>query len=196
MKILTLFLGLAIGCGIAANAQSRLAAGLTFAPYSSYNGKSLDIDVPFRYSVGVAVGAQAQFNLTSKWSLSSGLWYERASVKTGTDFYGTASVTSQRYLTIPLWLNFRLNERKVAPYFTAGLLMTKIMAERGLTTRPHLAAGLSYRMIPELTLNLQPAFTIGANSKSESLLTSTNRQLSLQAQLLYNFGSIKQNAIP
>lgn len=189
MKPAFLLTFLLLSLGYLAEAQSRLSAGVLLAPFSSYAGDPRDVDAHFRYSTGISLGVQTHFNFTKKWSLASGFWYETSSVKTGEGVFSAAYRTPQHNIAIPVLLNFRPTDRTVSPYLSAGTLLGSKQGERGLYARPLFAAGLSYRINPRLTLDLQPALTLGANSKMDRMSYPTNRQLSMQAQLLYHFST-------
>lgn len=186
MKPLILLLWLAVILNLSAIAQPGFSTGAIVVPFSSYAGNPHNFESPYRYSTGVALGVVAQFDFTTKWSLASGVWYESASVKAGDGIFSAAYRSKQNRIVIPFLLNFRSSERKVSPYFSAGTLLVTKGNERGLAAKPLLAAGLSYRVVPHFTLNLQPSFTLGANSKADRSYYPTNRQLSFQAQLLYH----------
>lgn len=191
MKRTALLSWLLLSTGFLAKAQSRFSGGVLLSPFSSYAGEPRDYEAPSRYSTGISLGVQAQYDFTEKWSLASGLWYETASVKAGDGIFSNAYRIPQRTIAIPILLNFRPAKRKVSPYFSGGTVLVTKQEERGLTAKALLAAGLSYRINPLLMLNVQPALTLGANSKSDRLVYPTNRQLSMQAQVLYHFSSRK-----
>lgn len=191
MKRIVLLFGILLSMGFLANAQSRFSGGVLLAPFSTYAGEPRDYEAPFRYSTGISLGVQAQYDFTERWSLASGLWYETASVKMGNGVFGNAYRIPQHNITIPLLLNFRLTERKVSPYFSGGTLLVSKPEERGLMAKALLLAGLSYQINSHFTLTVQPALALGANSKSDRLVYPSNRQLSLQAQILYHFSSRK-----
>lgn len=191
MKRIVLLFGILLFMSFWAKAQSRFSGGILLAPFSSYAGEPRDYEAPSRYSIGISLGLQAQYDFTERWSLASGLWYETASVKMGNGVFGNAYRIPQHNITIPLLLNFRPTERKVSPYFSGGTLLVSRQEERGLTAKALLSAGLSYQINPLFTLNVQPALTLGANSKSDRVVYPSNRQLSLQAQILYHFLSRK-----
>ena len=174
-----------------AQAQSRFSAGVLLAPFSSYAGDPRDYEASFRYSTGIALGVQAQFDLTTQWSLASGLWYETASVKSGAGIWGPAYRIPQRTIAIPMLLNFRPSERTISPYLSAGTLLVSNPEGRGLAAKALLAAGLSYRINPHLTLQVQPALTLGSNHRGDRGIYPANRQVSLQTQLLYHFSPRK-----
>jgi hypothetical protein len=145
--------------------QPNISLGPLLAPFSTYAGEPRDYEASFRYGTGVSMGVQAQVDLSQKWSLASGFWYETASVKSGNKIFSGASRTNQRNVAIPLLLNFRPAVRMVSPYFSAGTLLVAQQGQRMPTARALFAAGLSYRVAPRLSVNIQPALTFGANSK-------------------------------
>lgn len=189
MKRIAFLSWLLLSTGFWASAQSRLSAGLLLSPFSSYAGKPRDVDASFRYSTGVSLGVQAQFDMTKKWSLASGLWYETASVKAGDGIFSAAYRTNQHNIAIPILLNFRPADRKVSPYFSAGTLVVTKPGERVIKAKMLLAAGISYRVNPRFTIQVQPALALGSASKVDRAVYPANRQLSLQTQILYHFST-------
>jgi len=189
MKRILIIGGILLGGYLPVRSQPRVSVGPLLALFSSYAGEPRDFEASFRYSTGISVGLQAQYDFSKKWALASGLWYETASVKAGDGILSATYRTNQHNIAIPLLLNFRPADRLVSPYFSAGTLLVTKQEERGLTAKALFAAGLSYQINPQLTLHVQPALTLGANSKPDRAIYPSNRQLSLQAQLLYHFSS-------
>ncbi|MPR37023.1 hypothetical protein [Salmonirosea aquatica] len=189
MKRILILAGVLVGGCLPVQSQPTVSMGPLLAPFSSYAGEPRQPDASFRYSTGIALGLQAQIDFTKKWSITSGFWYETASVKAGDGIFSSAYRINQRNIAIPLLLNFRPADRKVSPYFSGGTLLVSKREEQGLIARLLLAAGLSYRINTHLTFNVQPALTLGAPSKLDRTLYPSNRQLSLQAQLLYQFST-------
>ncbi|WP_373511391.1 outer membrane beta-barrel protein [Persicitalea sp.] len=170
-----------------AEAQSKFSGGLFLSPFSSYAGEPLDIEASSRYSTGALLGMALHYNLSPNWSLSSGILYESARVR-----YGLNGVCEDSYIvrknnaTVPLLINFRSTSKKVSPYLSAGMLVSTNKNERA-SIRAILGAGLSYQVDSRWSIVAQPAFTLGANSKTDGVLFPKNRQLSIQTQLLYRF---------
>lgn len=189
MKRFLCILGILIGGYLPVRSQPNVSVGPILAPFSSYAGEPRDFEASFRYGTGISMGVQAQVDLSQKWSLASGFWYETASVKAGDGLFSGASRTKQRHVAIPLLLNFRPANRTVSPYFSAGTLLVAQQGQRMPTARALFAAGLSYRVAPRLSVNVQPALTLGANSETDRVFYPRNRQLSLQTQLLYRFST-------
>ncbi|WP_247235976.1 outer membrane beta-barrel protein [Telluribacter sp. SYSU D00476] len=172
-------------------AQSRFSVAPVVAPFSSYAEARLKEPHRFQYSTGLSLGATAHYHFSPVWSLATGLWYQWAYVngQTGTNF--ELFRIKEQYLEFPLLLNYRPTARKVSPYFSAGMLLSKQPGYyRSLVSKVQLGAGVSYQLNQRLAVVVQPTLVLGSDKYARHY--PPKRLLSLQTQLVYHLARPKQ----
>jgi hypothetical protein len=194
-RVFLLLLTTASLTGGFARAQSRFSIAPTIAPFSSYSDSRKQNYLLFKYGTGLTIGANINYHFSPVWSLTTGYWYQRGKVKGQYGDFFAFFRSTEEYMNIPLLLNMRPSSRKVSPYFSGGIVLSK---ETGLnrsrtTAKTMLGAGVSYQLSPRLTVIAQPTLVLGSDRHEKEGPPSfpAKRQLSFQAQLLYNLFPIK-----
>ncbi|GAB3170058.1 outer membrane beta-barrel protein [Telluribacter humicola] len=176
-------------------AQSKLSIAPTVAPFSSYSDSQKQNYLLFKYGTGLTIGANINYHFTPVWSLTTGYWYQWGKVKGQYGDFFNFFRSQEEYMNIPLLLNMRPSSRKVSPYFSGGVILSK---ETGLyksrmAAKTMLGAGVSYQLSPRLTVIAQPTLVLGSDrhEKEEYPSFPAKRQLSFQAQLSYHLFPVK-----
>jgi hypothetical protein len=170
-------------------AQSRFSIAPLVAPFSSY-AESRKEPMQFKYSTGLSLGAMAHYHFSPSWSLATGFWYQWANAKQQRGEFPAFSRDKEQYYEVPLLLNYRPTAKKVSPYFSAGILLSKRPGfYRSLVPKLQLGAGVSYQLNQRLALVVQPTLVLGSDKYSRDY--PPNRLLSLQTQLVYHIGQSK-----
>lgn len=110
-------------------AQSKFAFSATVAPFYTHYKTNNTVILPDKNGVlysyvdkskgswrGSWLGLSGRYSFTSKWSASTGLWFNK-SIANG----GNTNARSYNF-SIPIMVNFQTSERKLSPYFSAGVL--------------------------------------------------------------------------
>lgn len=176
-------------------AQSRFSVAPVVAPFSSYSDSHKQNYLLFKYGTGLTIGANINYHFSPVWSLTTGYWYQRGKVKGQYGDFFAFFRSREEYMNIPLLINIRPSSRKVSPYFSGGMILSK---ETGLyrsrmAAKTMLGAGVSYQLSPRLTVIAQPTLVLGSDRHEKEDYPSfpTKRQLSFQAQLMYNLFPVK-----
>lgn len=205
-----------------ARAQSRLSVGLTAAPVLNYGHSNLTVNVPggsgqftpttfdYRSSVGgFTAGLSVRYALTPSWSLSTALWFTQ--LRTTQPFPFAPGNVPSRVISssyqIPLLLNYRLTNRRLAPYFSVGALAALRGATRyksvdrsgsidarikfggPVTVQAVVGAGVAYRLTSHWSLTAQPVLIWRFQPKQTDFVRYNQfvyYQLQGQLQLLYS----------
>ncbi|WP_373511390.1 acyloxyacyl hydrolase [Persicitalea sp.] len=180
-----------------ASAQSRFALSANASPILKLNWNHYGIKPrTLSVSTGIGAGANLHYYFSPHWSASSGLWLEWTRHR---DRERLTSNTSHHF-NVPLLVNFQTKEKRLAPYFTTGLVLSKFRYGIWVTERSGsdnvtifdvaertqlnllLAAGVKYKLNDHLSLAIQPTFI--SNSLRE---LNTGLQLNFQTQLICRF---------
>ncbi|CCH53581.1 hypothetical protein BN8_02688 [Fibrisoma limi BUZ 3] len=198
--------------------QGKLSLSLSASPTFQYSKTEQTILVPtviigqsatvqpvdFRAEQkawGYAVGLQARYNLTTRFSVSTGIILNRAGYNVPTistipvNVPFTVIATRQRNYQIPVTINYQTSGKRLSPYVSAGGLLalpSVTIFENGakgkfsnqnIRVHPMLAAGLAYRLSNQLSVIAQPTFAYILPQQSFSRYQ--NYHVGLQAQVLY-----------
>lgn len=177
--------------------QSRFSMSVDTAPVYERFGYSASVTegVPFN-TWGARLGTSLHVRLAPRWSLSSGLWLEWKGNKRST--IGNYRDFSIHSFKVPLLVHYTLSDKRLSPYFSAGLVWDKFKYSVYSNSKPQesitifnvvakpqikylLGAGVKYRINEYLAGTLQPTFEYGARSGTRSY------QVSLQTQLVFQF---------
>ncbi|GAA4418425.1 hypothetical protein GCM10023187_51870 [Nibrella viscosa] len=191
---------------IQAQAQSRWSVAPTTSLvkwhpsyYFNQSGQSVP-DPTYGYSVGV----MGQYQLSPKWSLSSGVAH--LSIKLDGD---GSNFLRNNYLQVPLYINLRPSLKRLSPYLTAGIswishqrlkaftkedghvrelpldgVLTKFNYKRVYGV---VGVGASYRLNNHFSITAQPIFSYKFRKEQFDVNNSDRYTVSLQAQLVYTF---------
>ena len=209
------------------SAQHRFGFSVTAAPTYSYANSTQTIylpavyvpsapvgstdPVPVDYSSktqtwGYVTGIMAHYTFTPNWSVSTGFWYNRFS--TDGIFPFAPGNVSARYITqilqVPLLANYRSSQKRLSPYFSAGVLASflqptifrpeagsglddaKVRFDQSVKYRAMLGAGISYRLNPHVSLIAQPMLIWNFKPKGD-FSHYVSYQVNGQTQLVYWF---------
>lgn len=209
------------------SAQSRFGFSITAAPTYSYANSTQTVYLPAVYvptappgstdpvpvvwssnnhAGGYVVGAMLHYQFSPKWSVSTGLWYNHSQIN-GIDslpYTETPIRTSSHGLQVPLFVNYRLNNNRLSPYFSVGGLASfrqrtqatyeagagfstlSFFSGKAVSYRPVLGAGISYRINSHLSLLAQPILIWNFKPKGD-FSEYTSYQINGQTQLVYSF---------
>ncbi|RIV23348.1 hypothetical protein DYU11_10095 [Fibrisoma montanum] len=198
--------------------QGKLSLSLSASPTFQYSKTEQTVLVPIttngqpvtaqpvdfraeRTGWGYSVGLLARYNLTARFSFSTGILLNRVRYNVPTISTNPANVpftliaTSQRNYQIPVTINYLTSGKRLSPYVSAGglfALPSVTIFENGEKSKfpnqdihihPMLAAGLAYRLSNQLSVIAQPTFAYILPQQSFSRYQ--NYQVGLQAQVLY-----------
>ena len=201
--------------------QSRFSILLNVAPTYTHNATKQMITVadatsqlvPTEFitksnSVGYSAGLMGRYALSTRWSASVGVWATQLTSTKG-DFSFNGSQSSINYhnthpfsfaYKIPLLINYQLSDKRLSPYFSAGVSLNfraKSYVDLGngeevavtygkpVVVTPLVGAGAIYRINGHLSIIAQP--TIQYNLPHSTYSYYRSYQLSLQTQVMYNF---------
>ncbi|MDB5240505.1 MAG: hypothetical protein JWP57_1130 [Spirosoma sp.] len=204
-------------------AQSRFSVGITAAPVVSYTrtrqhvllpdyvnpgGPPIDNVFDFRSTIGgYTVGGTVLYDLTPRWSVTSGVWVSQTRT-TGTFPFMPGNLPARivtSALQIPLLVNYRPSTRRLSPYFSVGVVgssrrptvykpvegaafsTTKVTFNNGaFSTQALVGAGVSYKITPNVSLTMQPLI-VWHFKPSGNFEHYIVYQINGQSQLLYTF---------
>lgn len=212
-------------CSVAAAQSSRLSISASLSPIYTSNFKSHLIAIPpnqgqlvnpaytqssTRY--GYSVGLSAHYAFSARWSATTGLWVNNFTRAESTFLYNTATngmITSRnagtrvsaRTYQVPLLANYRTSDKKLAAYFSAGVLISLpppatdylisenndyalLRSSRGKVL-PMIGAGISYRLDNHFSFLAQPTLMVEF-ADDEYILYNAYR-VGLLTQLTYTF---------
>ncbi|WP_420151061.1 outer membrane beta-barrel protein [Spirosoma sp.] len=202
-----------------ASAQTRFSVAITASPAYAHFNTSLNLLVPDgngqiqpinlsnkSSSAGFLTGFMMHYAFTPRWSVSSGLWYNRLGADGINPFVPgnfPARIISQN-LQIPLLVNLRLNSRRLSPYFSLGSLAnfpqstlyrsetnagtdkTSIRFNTPADFRAVVGAGVSYQLAQHWSLLFQPQLVWHFQPKGD-YERFIAYQLNGHFQLMYSF---------
>ncbi len=201
MKSLLLSLGLLGASGNLLSAQNRVSIapvywfnyGLySYRVHSVYNG--LDTQVT-GHDVASSAGLTARYHFTSNWDVSVGLLYNWNSSRLTSPPhpYGENRPFPTEAIQVPVSVNYRLTDRRLSPYFSAGALFvkSKTFTEAPIKTNGIVGIGFDYRFHSGLSLLVQPTvsylFYKPANDAFFEFTKYSSYSLGLQTQLIWHF---------
>ncbi len=191
------------------HAQSRFSASLTVAPSLTRVVHQDEADLitrnPYK-QLGYQLGTQLYYHFSDQWSVSSGLWLEWNQIPSKYYDAVPGSLAFERSFhhnfQIPILLNYQTTTKRLAPYFSAGLVLHKAKysyivirtttgeeTEHGsnfyspILPRLLLGAGIKYRLNEHLSLITQPVIMYEVEKERGKRVF----QYSLQTQLVCRF---------
>ena len=212
--------GLLLALSVPTAAQSHFSIGLTAAPVLSHVSSRFSVSLPdqngqlYQQTLdtkstigGYFVGVPVQYNITPKWSISSGLWFTQ--LRSTGDYLFSASGTSARIIssgyTVPLTVNYRPTTRRLSPYFSVGAVssfqistlykpeagtglqdITLKFGKHAITVQALLGAGAAYRISPHWLVTAQPQL-IWYFKPSGRFERYVSYRANGQVQVLYSF---------
>lgn len=187
-------------------AQSKFALSATVAPFYTHYKTNNIVILPDKNGVlysymdkskgswrGSWFGLNGRYSFSSKWSASTGLWFNK-SIANG----GNTNARSHNF-SIPVMVNFQTSARKLSPYFSAGALwnfettthldiadvaqsLVFKSGDRTFKTSMMAGAGGIYNFSKHLSVIGQPTFSYIIPPSGYNARTY---QLSFNVQLLY-----------
>ena len=203
MKSLLLSVGLFIVSLSLAAAQSRVSIAPTY--WFNYNPYSYRINATVNSSTLRAlasghnlissVGLTARYQFTPQWDVSAGALYYRHTnyPKSPLSPYGEPTPFISKGWQIPVLVNYRLNDHRLSPYFSAGATLTRsrTFTARPLTTDGVVGVGVHYRIDTGLSLLVQPTASYSFYRPASDAFYSYTKYLSyalgVQTQLIWRF---------
>ena len=201
------------------SAQHRFSVALTASPAYGHTSARLNYLLPTGTgqlepavfssdisSVGYTLGAMAHYAFTPSLSVSTGFWYNRLGTN-GIFPFAPGPIPARiihRAIQVPLLLNYRSSQRRLSPYFSAGLLVdvrrptifrpesgsgqsdARVLAGKQDDFRPVLGAGISYRINQHVSLLVQPLL-IWQFRPNKDYAHFVSYQINAQTQLVYTF---------
>ncbi|MBD2700475.1 PorT family protein [Spirosoma sp. BT702] len=161
-----------------------------------------------RWLPGYLTGLTATYTWAPGWSVSSGIWYQQLTTRQPRLAIAGDGRSTIRYRTIrvPALLHFRMNQKRLSPYFSFGTFLdfpipSRVIAEReGLPTQYlrlsadtgpifHiiLGAGGQYRLNDRISLTLQPLASYKLGRFGGAGMHDPSYEISMLAQVGYTF---------
>ncbi|GAB3698511.1 hypothetical protein GCM10027592_23630 [Spirosoma flavus] len=161
-----------------------------------------------RWLPGIQAGLTATYTWEPGWSVSSGIWYHQLTTRQVRQAIAGNGRSTIRYRTIrvPVLLHFRMNQKRLSPYFSFGTFLdfpipSRVIAEReGLPTQYlrlsadsgpifhiMLGAGGQYRLNERLSLTLQPLASYKLGRFGGADTNDPSYEISMLAQIGYTF---------
>jgi hypothetical protein len=187
-------IGLLVAGFTTASAQSKFSMSALLTP--GYIRASFPSDQEgriFNNSRSLGTGAMLHYQFSDQWSATSGLGIES---RYSLDGDPNASFQTH-YFNIPLLLNYQATQKRLSPYYSAGVQLNKLQYLYfnygpqtdivAATAKPRVraqymaGAGLKYQFNEHLALTTQPIFMYGSEDGDR------NYQYSLQTQLVCRF---------
>jgi hypothetical protein len=203
MKFLLLSVGLVIASLSLVTAQSRVSLAPTY--WFNYNPYSYRINATFNsstlrtmasgHSLVSSVGLTARYHFTPRWDVSAGaLYYQNTDrLKAPLGPTGESIPFTSKGWQVPVLANYRLNDNRLSPYFSAGATFTRsqTFTARPLTTDGVVGIGANYRINPNLAFLVQPTASYSFyKPASDAFYTFTKYRsynLGVQTQLIWHF---------
>ena len=163
-------------------------------------------------SYGYSVGLSAHYAVSSRWSVTTGLWVNNFTRARSTLLFNTntngliispnaGTRVSARTYQVPVLANYRTSDKKLAAYFSAGVLISLpppstnylighnddlalLRGSRGKVL-PMIGAGLSYRLSNRFSFLAQP--TLMLEFPAEEYILHNTYRVGLLTQLKYTF---------
>ncbi|MCZ0211401.1 outer membrane beta-barrel protein, partial [Streptomyces sp. UMAF16] len=144
------------------------------------------------HSTGSSVGLTAHYNFSQKWDISVGAFYNKTISHVKTPQSDDIRLTTE-YIQFPVLINYRLSDKRLAPYFSVGALFekNKAVSSNPLNANAVLGAGLDYKINSKLSWLIQPTASYLLNKPDNTPLYQINSynsyRIGIQTQLLIHF---------
>ena len=149
------------------------------------------------HSTGSSIGLTARYHFDQRWSLSVGALYDKSVSHLKTPTSDDVRLPATEEFRFPVLVNYRLSNRRLAPYLSAGAFFAKDKKDKLddplRTTRTHalLGIGVDYKINSKLSWLLQPTasymLTKPANQLPFQFASYNSYWIGLQTQLLIHF---------
>lgn len=178
-------------------AQSRVSVAPTYwyaygkysyQTHSLYDGSNAQLS---GHTIASSVGLTARYHFKPKWDLSVGLLYNSNSSHLKTPQSDDIQLTS-RYIQLPILVNYRLSDRPLSAYISAGAFLSKskTFSDEPVKSNALIGVGLDYRLNSKLSLLLQPTASYLLYKPASNTLFQYNNYNSysfgLQTQLIWH----------
>lgn len=143
-------------------------------------------------STGSSVGLTAHYNFSQKWDLSVGAFYNKTISHLKTSQIDDIRLATE-YIQFPVLINYRLSDRRLAPYFSAGAIFEKSKSANSgpIRTSAALGVGLDYKINSRLSWLIQPTASYLLYKPDNTTLYQFNNynsyRIGIQTQLLIHF---------
>ncbi|WP_461112601.1 outer membrane beta-barrel protein [Spirosoma jeollabukense] len=147
---------------------------------------------PSGHSTASSVGLTAHYNFNQKWDLSVGALYNKTISHLKTSINEDTRLTAE-YIQFPVLVNYRLSERRLSPYFSAGAIFEKNKTTNSdpLKTNAALGVGIDYKISSRFSWLIQPTASYLLNKPDNTTLFQfdnyTSYRIGIQTQLLIHF---------
>lgn len=169
------------------NESASLDDTYSICIYQTTGGECLDLERNWKMNVTAAVN----YELNKRMRLQSGLAYNVLSLDKVNEAL-ERDAYKIKYLSIPVRTHYFINQGKVSFYTGAGLrtdirlneasggdLETPVQDNgRSIALSMELMAGLEVKVLPQLSLNIEPIYSKGITSYSKDLQFGSNVQAS------------------
>lgn len=198
MKICLLACGLWLTAAASSVAQSRVSIAplywynygqYKYQIHSVYDGSDTQLS---GHDNSSSIGLTARYHFTPKWDVSAGILLNRNSSQlTNPNFPQTDIGIIRTYLQVPVLANYRMTDRRLSPYFSAGALLGKSQTSAPVKMNGVIGIGVDYRFNSSLSLLLQPTATYLFNKPISDPLFQisgySSYSLGVQTQLIWRF---------
>ncbi len=161
-----------------------------------------------RWASGYSAGLSVIYTYAPGWSVSSGIWYQQLTTRQARQAAaGEGMVTLRnRFIRLPLLLNYCASTKRLAPCFSFGLLTDIPVPSRVVVTRTGastqhlrletnsrpifhllLGAGVQYRLNARYLLMAHPAWTYRFGQLGGASINDPSFGISLLTQVAYVF---------
>lgn len=203
MKFLLLFAGLLAASISPVAAQSRLSLApvywFSYNPYSyqstiSFNGVTTQTPIA-GHTLASSFGLALRYDFTPKLDLSVGGLFNRTAdhIQIPRQPYGDSGPFISKGIQVPVLISYRLTDKRLSPYFSAGALFTKskTFTEAPIKADGIIGIGLTYRFDPGVSLLLQPTagypLTRPASDAFYRVDNYSSYSFGIQTQLIWRF---------
>ncbi|ADB39395.1 outer membrane beta-barrel protein [Spirosoma linguale] len=179
-------------------AQSRVSVAPTYwfnhgnyayQVYSAYDGSETKSS---GYSLESSAGLTARYKFNRKWDFSIGVLYSRGTSYVKTPQSNDIKLTTE-YIQLPVLINYRLSERRLAPYFSAGAIFgkNKSVSNDPVKTSAIVGIGLDYKISSKLSWLIQPTASYLFYKPDNTILYQfrdyNSYNIGVQTQLILHF---------
>ncbi|GAB3545362.1 outer membrane beta-barrel protein [Spirosoma fluminis] len=196
MKIYTSCLFLLVFAGIAVQAQHRFSIAPTYwYTYGNYTYQVQNLldgaDIQGSgYSKGSSLGLTARYQVRSNLSIGVGILHAWQTAHSKDNVTSEVRITS-RAVQVPVLINYRFGQNRLAPYLSAGAGFAKntSIKQSRIGISAIAGLGLNYRINSGISLLLQPTASYLLSSPENDSAVNWNSfrsyQLGVQAQLIW-----------
>ncbi len=212
-------------CSVATAQITKFSLSVNVSPIYSGSFNERNISIPATQgqlinpvftrsstSYGYSAGLSIRYAFSPRWSATTGLWVNNfvraeSTFSFNTDSYGPVTTpgagtrVSARTYQVPLLANYRTSDRRLAAYFSAGVLISipptatdyvlgynnETALLRGARTEllPIIGAGLSYQLNRRFSFLAQP--TLSVRIPPQEYIRHYAYRVGLLTQLMYTF---------